>query len=194
MKKLLNILIVVAGLTVGYGANTVDDLGLIVKEDNILLIQVDNVQKGDLVYFSDEVGEVLFKHKPALGDAYTTSLDLQNLPAGTYYLNIDKQYFTLTTRIEKTAGGLRIEDESPKTFFKPRFKVDEKLVKVFLTNPAETRTVIKVYDSKGTLVTTIKDKEESISKTLNFSNVPPGEYKIIVQAGRSAFSKIVQIG
>ena len=194
MKKLLNILILVAGLTAGYGANTVDDLGLRVKEENILLVEVDNVQKGDFVYFSDEAGEILFKDEPELGDAYTTSLDLETLPVGTYYMNIDKQSFILTTKVEKTRNGVIIEDESPKTFFKPLFKVEENLVKVFMTNPSKTITLIKVYDSKGNLVTTIKDKVVNLSKTLNFSNVPSGEYTIKLQTGKNTFSKIVEIG
>ncbi|UJH91819.1 hypothetical protein LZ575_03915 [Antarcticibacterium sp. 1MA-6-2] len=107
---------------------------------------------------------------------------------------MEKEHSFQTTEVTKTVSGIELTGKSSRTIFKPQFKAEKNLVKVFLTNPGMKETSFVVYDKKGGLVNTIYCNDLIVKKTLDFSKVPAGKYTITVHVNGRSFTKEVQVG
>ncbi|HZJ37318.1 MAG TPA: T9SS type A sorting domain-containing protein [Gillisia sp.] len=87
---------------------------------------------------------------------------------------------------------MEIEKESG-FVFKPLFKIKDKQVRLLLSNPEQRKTFLKIYDSSGILVANLKSKEVVLKKTLDFSNVPSGKYRIEIDIDGQNFTKLVSL-
>jgi len=76
---------------------------------------------------------------------------------------------------------------------KPRFEIKDKQIRVLWTNSLEKKTVMNIYDSSGILVANLDSKELVLKKTLDFSNVPSGKYRIEIEVNGQNFTKEVYL-
>lgn len=191
MKKLIGIAAVVLLMT-----NTVfaknPGLEIRVKEKEILLVQLEDIQKGSFLFLKDSTGEILFRNNLEDG-TYETTFDFEVIPVGVYFLTFDNGQLLRTTTIEKTSAGLEVK-KKPEVVFKPCFKVEGNNVMVFLTNINEDITFLKVYDTRGNLVGETRDKNNTFTRTLDFSAMPSGEYIISLRTGDNVFEHKVNLG
>lgn len=193
MKKLMNIAVVVLFLSVGFTARAEKGIDLKIQEDQILVVELGNFEKGALLLFQDKKGEILFKDSLIDNKEYKTALNLEILPKGIYYLSIEKEFAIHTSQIIKTDLGVEIKDKSSEIIFKPRYKIQDDLVNVFLSNPGKETTRLYVYDARGALVTECAGGKELFKKTLDFSSMPAGDYTISIKKGDRIFEKVVSI-
>lgn len=191
MKKLMSIFIVALGLAAekGYAAGEVD---LMIKENKTLVVSLDDVEKGDLLFFTNKAGEVLFKDSLLLDEPYSRSLDLRIIPRGIYYINLEKKDHILVSVIEKTEGGIFVRERSTKTVFKPCYKQEGKKVTVFLTSPNAAATHVEVLDTKGRSVGKAQEAKYTFTRTFDFSGMPAGEYIINLRNGDRKYKKVVR--
>ncbi len=194
MKKLMNIAVVVFFLTVGFNARAEKGIDVTIREDQILVVEFGNMEKGALVLFQDRKGEILFKDSLIDNKEYKTALNLEVLPKGIYYLSIEKEFAIHTSQIIKSDSGVEIKGKSSEIIFKPRYKITNDLVSVFLSNPGKESTRLYVYDAKGALVGECAGGKELFKRTLDFSSMPAGDYTINIKKGDRIFQKIVSIG
>jgi len=69
----------------------------------------------------------LFKDSITTNSTYQKTFNLELVPNGIYYLDLDNEERVQTTVIAKTNSGLEIEKESD-FVFKPLYKIEDKLV------------------------------------------------------------------
>ncbi|MBZ9629850.1 T9SS type A sorting domain-containing protein [Salegentibacter sp. LM13S] len=173
MKKLLKNSLLLVALITGINLYAADRVEVSVNEGQTLIVELDDVST---VSLEDASGFILFKDSPALDGNYRKQIDFSRIPTGTYFLNSEDLNGIYTTVIKKSSTGLSIEDKTAAVVFKPIYRVESKQVRFFLTNPAETYASLRVYDAAGELVGEIKEKGYTVSKTLDFSKMPKGEY------------------
>lgn len=193
MKKLINIAVVVFFLTIGFNARAERGIEVKIQEKEILVVEFGKMENGALLIFQDKKGEILFKDSLINNEPYTTALNLKVLPKGTYYLSVEKEFAILTSVIIKSDAGVEIQGKSSEIVFKPRYKILNDQVSVFLSNPEKTITTLDIFDSKGELVGTCAGGKALFKKTLDFSGMPGGEYTIKIKKGNRTFEKIVSI-
>jgi len=67
------------------------------------------------------------------------------------------------------------------------------LVRILFANFEQNKTFLKVYDSSGILIGNLNSKEVVLKKTLDFSNVPSGKYRIEIGINGQNFTKEVNL-
>ena len=194
MKRLINIAVVVIFLTTGFNVYAADRIDVKIQENNTLLVEVGKAEQGAYLVLEDMNGEILFKDSFINRALYQMTVNLSTMPEGTYFLRLDKEYAVLTSIIVKTETGLQVKEGTSEIAFKPRFKVENDMVLVQLTNPSEIPTKLRVYTSSGELVGECEGRKSIFKKTLDFSQMPVGEYVIRILNGDNSYIKKVQIG
>ena len=190
MKKLLKNSLLLVAFSTGVSLYAADRVEVSVNEGQTLIVELDNMST---VSLEDEFGMILFKDSPALDGMYKKRIDFSQIPAGTYFLNTENSSSVYTTVISKSIAGITIKKETNAVVFKPIYKVEDKQVKFFLTNPAETNAILKVYDDKGGLIATFREKNYTVNKTLDFSKMPKGEYTFTLSVSGEVFTKKLSV-
>jgi len=192
MKNALKISLLVILLNTGFMMEAAEDLGIKVLDSQNLMVELNSGSKGNVLLLKDKFGKVLFRDSITTNLSYQKTFNMELVPNGIYYMNLDNEYRTQTTVIVKTNSGLDIEKESS-FVSKPSFKIKDKQIRVLLTNPEQRKTFLKVYDSSGILVGNLTGKEVVLKKTLDFSNVPSGKYRIEIGTNGQNFTKEVNL-
>ncbi len=193
MKKLSRFAVAVFLFLFTFHARAGKDVEVKIQEEQNLVVEFENMQSSAFLSFRDQKGEILFQDSLTNNKPYRTTLNLEVLPKGIYYLDIEKDFVIHSSIIIKNEDGLVFKGDSSKTVFKPRLKVDKEMVMVFLNNPEMENTRMEVYDSRGNLVCSFKDSRDIFKKTLDFSEVPKGEYTIKFQKGTRTFTEKILI-
>jgi len=192
MKNALKISLLVLLLNTGSMMQAAEDLDIKVLDSQNLRVELNGGSQGNILLIKDKFGKVLFRDSITTNLTYQKTFNMELVPNGIYYMNLDNESRIQTTAIAKTNYGLEIEKESG-IVFKPLFKIKDKQVRLLLTNPEEKKAFFKVYDSYGILVGNLKSKEVVLRKTLDFSNVPYGKYRIEIEINGQNFTKEVYL-
>lgn len=194
MKNVFKLSLLLLLLVTGVKMEAAEDIDVRVTEDRVLTVELEDVEKGTVLLFQGKNGEILYKDSLQLNGYYKKAFNLEVIPNGVYYLNLEGESSIRRTEVTKTAEGLKLTGKTSGIIFKPCYKVEESMVKVFLTNPEEKKAQFTVFDKRGQLVTSMDYNESIVSKTFDFSGVPAGEYTINVNVGGRTFSKKLKIG
>jgi len=192
MKNALKISLLVILLNTGFMMEAAEDLGIKVLDSQNLMVELNSGSMGNVLLLKDEFGKVLFKDSITTNSTYQKTFNLELVPNGIYYMNLDNESRIQTTVIVKTNSGLDIEKESS-FVSKPSFKITDKQIRVLWTNSLQKKTVLNIYDSSGILVGNLNSKELVLTKILDFSNVPSGKYRIDIEVDEQNFTKEVNL-
>lgn len=188
-KKLLIVLIILTSYT-GLASNNFE---VQVKSGQVLNIKISNTQEASQLIFKDDKGEILF-NETSLTSNYVRYISLENLPLGAYFISLENSSLTSTKTVTKTKSG--IEVSTSEVAFKPHFKQmesDAKKIKVAFVNTTKSPAEFKVFDKDGYLVITLNSSDAIFNKTLDFSEVPSGEYSIAVNTKERSYYKNISI-
>ncbi|MFD1095798.1 hypothetical protein [Salegentibacter chungangensis] len=191
MKKVSRTLILVLLLVTSFNIYAAKDWDVKVSEEQHLVVELDSNLTGAVVSLQDLKGNILYKEVLS-NDRFSKQFDFELLPEGTYYLKLDKKEGVLRTEVKKSAYGITVSDKTD-IVFKPVFKVEGDLVKVFLHNNRNVKTSMEVTDAYGEVVGVSSDRRQVFKRTLDFSEVPAGEYTVSFMVGEEIFSKKLYI-
>jgi len=190
MKKLLKNSLLLVVLITGITTYAADRVKVSVNKAQTLIVELDDVRT---ISLEDASGVILFKDSPALDGNYTKQIDFSRIPTGRYFLNTEDLKGVFTRVINKTSNGISIEDKTAEVVFKPIYKVENGMVKFFLTNPAKKYATLRIYDAAGELVGAVKEKSYTVNKTLDFSKMPKGEYTFMLSVSGEVFTEKLSI-
>lgn len=190
MKQFINTLAITLVFLTSISTYASREFKVEVNQNQVLSIKINNINKADKLVLSDG-SEVLFEDK-SLFQPYFKNISLENLPEGYYSLSLEDDYMISTKSISKTKNGISISETS--VAFKPHFKqidADARKLRVGFTNPTMQPTQFKVYDKNGNLIITLKNNDAVFNKTLDFSEVPSGDYTVAINNnGRNYYRNI----
>lgn len=192
MKNVFKNALLILSLSTGYWMEAAEDLNVKVLDSQNVKVELKNGDKGDVLLLKDIYGNVLYQDSLNLVNSYEKTFNLELVPKGIYYLSLDQKGSLLVTTIRKTEKGLEVDGFSDFTF-KPCFETKSKEVRMFLNNPGELKTTLKVYDPFGILVGKMESKELVVKRTLDFSQVPSGNYIVEVEIDDQKFTNELEI-
>ena len=89
MQKTMKTIVVTLLLVLGYNnAQAAKNFDVAVAKNQILMVELNDAQEGDMLTLLDVDGKVLFKEEQ-LGSKFQKSLSLELLSEGTYYLHLE---------------------------------------------------------------------------------------------------------
>lgn len=187
LKTSLSIILLIAS----FSADASRYFDVRVNSDDVIEIQIQGKENDGKLTFIDAKGEILFVDTN-IAQPYLKKVSLRNLPKGNYTLSLENSSLVSYKSIHKTSTGIEIEDAA--VVFKPKFKVvnsNSRQVKVYFTNPTMEFTQMKVYDPEGNLMMDMKENDIVFKKTLDFTEVPSGEYSIAINSkGKSYYENL----
>lgn len=187
MKNRIKLMLVALVLSFSINAKASDGWEVTVDSSQTLVVEINkNLQKASLT-IQDEQGNIFFKDGLMDTMSYRKSLNLKELPEGTYYVKFENGYNIFTEVVVKSQEGLQLKEGTRKVLFKPSFRLDEKKLRVLFTNPEEKFTRLEICDASGEIVGLVKSSSATIQKTLDFSQVPAGNYFVRIKSGDETF-------
>ncbi|SHI95043.1 Por secretion system C-terminal sorting domain-containing protein [Mesonia phycicola] len=189
MQRRMKTLVFTLLLIVGYNVQAAKNFDVAVAENQILMVELDDAQEGDMLTLLDVDGKVLFK-EAHLNNKFQKSLSLELVPDGTYFLHLEDESSIYAKQIEKKNNTVTIKSDS-QIFFKPNFKQVDKQVKVSFTNPDQKNIQVYIFDANGEVVTTLVNNDLVLKKTFDFSAVPAGDYMLAVFSGDRSYYRTV---
>mgnify|MGYP003681884971 CR=1 FL=1 len=189
MQRRMKTLVFTLLLIVGYNVQAAKNFDVAVADNQILMVELEDAQEGDLLTLLDVEGKVLFKDAH-LNNKFQKSLSLELVPDGTYFLHLEDENSIYAKEIEKKNNTITVKRDS-QIFFKPNFKQIDKQVKVSFTNPDQKNIQVYVFDANGEVVTNIVNNDLVLKKTFDFSAVPAGDYMLAVFSGDRSYYRTV---
>ncbi len=189
MKRVIKTIVFTLLLIIGYNVQAAKDFNVAVAKNQILMVELNEVQEGDLLTLLDVEGKVLYK-EANLDTNFQKSLSLAYVPDGTYFLNLEGINTIFAREIVKKGNSVEVKKDS-QIIFKPIYKQTDKVLKVSYTNPNKETVKAFVYDAKGNIVSAVKNNELVMKKTFDFSAVPAGDYMLAMFVGDRSYYKPV---
>lgn len=189
MQRRMKTLVFTLLLIVGYNVQAAKNFDVAVAENQILMVELDDAQEGDMLTLLDVDGKVLFK-EAHLNNKFQKSLSLELVPDGKYFLHLEDESSIYAKEIEKKNNTITVKRDS-QIFFKPNFKQVDKQVKVSFTNPDQKNIQVYIFDANGEVVTTLVNNDLVLKKTFDFSAVPAGDYMLAVFSGDRSYYRTV---
>lgn len=166
---------------------------LVINEDATITINKDNLIAGTTVRVMDDEGHTLYKDAVKQNMTYTKRISLEIVPQGVYYVIIENDFIKEINAFKKSDKGITHLSNASEKVFKPVYKVENNIVKMAMPNPSKLKATINIYDFKGKIVGEIESTEAHVTNTLDFSEVPAGNYLVVVQNANHTFEKLVAI-
>ena len=193
MRTLFKTLLLVSALILSFNVNAADGVAVTIDENFQVRVAYTNAIEGAQIYLEDADGERLFNEYAGAQANDSKLLNLEELPAGKYYLIYEDNYAKSYTTILKEYDGLDIVSDESKTVFKPSYRVEDSLVLISFTNPKETKTSTRVYDKTGEILESISSNDLVVKQALDLNELPSGTYTIGVSIGDDYFSKSITL-
>ena len=185
IKNLMLAFVLIAGL------NTyATDFNVAVKEGYTLTVSLEQAGSNSNILLKDDQGVLLYSKQ--LNNKVET-LDLKNLPNGTYSLFMESDMVFEKTIIAKNDEGLSIFGDAQGTVFKPSFKKVDQVLRMSLTNPSNAKVNFKVYDANGLQVASTEGEGYIIKKSFDFNKGKSGDYVVKTTVGKQSFSKTISM-
>ena len=186
---MIKTIVFTALLVLGYNAQAAKDFNVAVAKNQILMVELNEVQEGDLLTLLDVDGKVLYK-ETNLNTNFQKSLSLAYVPDGTYFLNLEGMNTIFAREVVKNGNTVEVKKDS-QIIFKPIYQQTDNVLKVSYTNPNKETVKAFVYDEKREIVSTLKNNDLVMKKTFDFSGVPAGNYMLAMFVGDRSYYKPV---
>ncbi|SNR67199.1 hypothetical protein SAMN06265371_108116 [Lutibacter agarilyticus] len=192
MKNLIKkSLLVVAVLTtiVMSGANINNNVKVNVIDSKVIDLKLKN-SDGDLtISVRDAKGETLYTEKFE-GNYFSKKYDLNTLPTGDYYFEIEGRTKINLMPFKVTSEGIEFDNKVESIYYKPNVRQDGDLVfisKVALNN--ENFTISLYDDHLNMLYKEELSGQVNLGKTLNLMKLEKGSYSVVMKSGGKSFEQ-----
>lgn len=191
MKKLLKKSLLVVAVLTSIVINAANINNVVVDVIDVKLIDLKlNNSDGDLkISVKDAYGELLHSEK-FVGSYYSQKYDLNVLPVGDYYFEIEGQTKIKVMPFNVTDKGIDFSNVIESVYYKPTVRQNEDLV--FITKIAlnEENLSVILYDQQLNVVY----KEElngdvNLGKTLNLKKLKRGYYNLLMKSEGRIFEQ-----
>ena len=179
MRKVINLCLLVVTILLSGAVNAAGKVSVEITNSSVINVSLTKVLKGEKLILKDFYGEVLFNTTLETSSNYQKNFNLSNVPLGLYFVESESLYEIKITPILKNNKRISLIDTSLVTFFKPQVSSENSIVKVLLNNTRNYPVDIIIYDEDQVVLEEIEgNKEASLKRVYDFSEMPKGEYKL----------------
>jgi hypothetical protein len=162
------------------------------KDSKKTALILNNVKKGNEISIKDNNGIVLYKELVTTSGTYKKGFDLNQLPDGTYFFEIEKDLEINTMPFTVSGNKVSFNKENEETLFKPYTRQNKDLV--FLTKLSTKNETINIsiyanHDDDFQLVHSEKIKDVKIMERIY--KLEKGNYKIVINSNNKEYTTFI---
>lgn len=143
------------------------------------------------IEIKDEFGDLIFTKKTEAQADYKRIYDFSALEDGTYFLKVKHGDEYYEKRFQLKRG--EVEVISQRKMVKPFFIQKDDQVKMSYLNFPQDEMSIYVYDNSGLLHGQTLETEFAVHKSIDLSDLRPGDYRIVFASGLDIFEHDVTV-
>ena len=189
MKNLIkkSLLVVAVLTTMVINATNINNVVVNVIDVKVVDLKLNN-SDGDLqISVIDTYGEVLHVEE-FVGSYFSKKYDLNTLPEGDYYFEIEGQTKINLMHFEVTSNGVEFKNVVNSVYYKPTVRQEGDMVFITKVALAEENLGITLFDKDlNTLYKEELSKDVNLGKTLNLAKLEAGTYNLLLKSGGKTF-------
>ena len=196
MKNLIkkSLLIVAVLTTVVISATNINnnlDIKVSTIDSKLIDLRLKN-SDGDLtISVKDSYGEVLYSEKFE-GVYFSKKYDLQTLPTGNYYFEVEGSTKINLMPFTVTRRGFEFKNEIASTYYKPTVRQEGDLVLISKIAFNKENFEINLYDEESNLLyNELLNGKINLDKALNLKDLKSGSYKLVTKSEGKVFEQNV---
>lgn len=196
MKNLkINISIISLLLLINFvNADHLIDLRILSSNNSSFIIQLSDIKYDTKCLLKNQQGVILYKEDIARAQIFQRSLNLIELPDGTYELQIEDDYKTETTSLTKSNGKVMTANQIKITTFKPQIVLKDTQLNVSLLALNNEKLTVSILDEDRNIIS-----ENNLSGSVNLvqaydlSHLNPGHYTVQLYTNGKVYDRLITL-
>lgn len=146
------------------------------------------------ITLKDSAGEVLYTKRLRNRNSYDRRMNLENLPAGKYSLEISDNVGTLSYPVKMTVNALQIPVDERVATFHPIIRKQNSTVSLVLFSPAKHSHELSIYNENNVLMHGEKiNGTVNYQKQFDFSTALPGSYSMVINSEGQKYTYMIPV-
>ena len=196
MKNLkINISIISLLLLINFvNADHLIDLRILSSNNSSFIIQLSDIKYDTKCLLKNQQGVILYQEDIARAEVFQRSLNLIELPDGTYELQIEDDYKTETTSLTKINGKVTATNQMKTTSFKPQIILKDTQLNVSLLALNNEKLTVSILDEDLNIIS-----EKNLSGSVNLgqaydlSQLNPGHYTVQLYTNGKVYDRMITL-
>jgi hypothetical protein len=196
MKNLkINISIISLLLLINFvNADHLIDLRILSSNNSSFIIQLSDIKYDTKCLLKNQQGVILYKEDIARAKIFQRSLNLIELPDGTYELQIEDDYKTETTSLTKSNGKVMTANQIKITTFKPQIVLKDTQLNVSLLALNNEKLTVSILDENQNVILEKKlSGSVNLGQSYDLSQLNAGDYTIQLYTNGKVYDKLITL-
>jgi len=196
MKNLkINISIISLLLLINFvNADHLIDLRILSSNNSSFIIQLSDIKYDTKCLLKNQQGVILYKEDIARAQIFQRSLNLIELPDGTYELQIEDDYKTETTSLTKRNGKVMATNQIKITTFKPQIVLKDTQLNVSLLALNNEKLTVSILDENQNIILEKKlSGSVNLGQSYDLSQLNAGDYTIQLYTNGKVYDKLITL-
>jgi len=196
MKNLkINISIISLLLLINFvNADHLIDLRILSSNNSSFIIQLSDIKYDTKCLLKNQQGVILYKEDIARAQIFQRSLNLIELPDGTYELQIEDDYKTETTSLTKSNGKVMAANQIKITTFKPQIVLKDTQLNVSLLALNNEKLTVSILDENQNIISEKKlSGSVNLGQSYDLSQLNAGDYTIQLYTNGKIYDKLIKL-
>jgi hypothetical protein len=196
MKNLkINISIISLLLLINFvNADHLIDLRILSSNNSSFIIQLSDIKYDTKCLLKNQQGVILYKEDIARAQIFQRSLNLIELPDGTYELQIEDDYKTETTSLTKSNGKVMTANQIKITTFKPQIVLKDTQLNVSLLALNNEKLTVSILDENQNIILEKKlSGSVNLGQSYDLSQLNAGDYTIQLYTNGKVYDKLITL-
>ena len=170
------------------------DLKIIASSNYSFIIQLSDIKYDTKCLLKNQQGVILYQEDIARAEVFQRSLNLIELPDGTYELQIEDDYKTETTSLIKINGKVTATNQMKTTSFKPQIILKDTQLNVSLLALNNEKLTVSILDEDLNIIS-----EKNLSGSVNLgqaydlSQLNPGHYTVQLYTNGKVYDRMITL-
>ena len=196
MKNLkINISIISLLLLINFvNADHLIDLRILSSNNSSFIIQLSDIKYDTKCLLKNQQGVILYKEDIARAQIFQRSLNLIELPDGTYELQIEDDYKTETTSLTESNGKVMAANQIKITTFKPQIVLKDTQLNVSLLALNNEKLTVSILDENQNIILEKKlSGSVNLGQSYDLSQLNAGDYTIQLYTNGKVYDKLITL-
>ena len=170
------------------------DLRILSSNNSSFIIQLSDIKYDTKCLLKNQQGVILYKEDIARAQIFQRSLNLIELPDGTYELQIEDDYKTETTSLTKSNGKVMAANQIKITTFKPQIVLKDTQLNVSLLALNNEKLTVSILDENQNIILEKKlSGSVNLGQSYDLSQLNAGDYTIQLYTNGKVYDKLITL-
>jgi|TARA_B100000780_G_C20974233_1_gene389058 hypothetical protein len=170
------------------------DLRILSSNNSSFIIQLSDIKYDTKCLLKNQQGVILYKEDIARAQIFQRSLNLIELPDGTYELQIEDDYKTETTSLTKSNGKVMATNQIKITTFKPQIVLKDTQLNVSLLALNNEKLTVSILDENQNIILEKKlSGSVNLGQSYDLSQLNAGDYTIQLYTNGKVYDKLITL-